>query len=402
MIPHMEDTQRVYLDWAAATPLSAVAKNAMFDTLEVSFGNPSAVHQEGQFARQKVEGAREALARVVQVKSEQVTFTSGGTEANNIAIVGLIEQLHVQGREYTDMQIITTRTEHPSVTNACLALAERGVDVQFVKVGEGGQVDRDHLRSLVSEQTVLFTVAYANSEIGTIQPLHHIAKILTAAERSTETKIFFHLDAAQAPLWLQCQFDTLGADLVSLDFAKCGGPKGVGALLRSRRVDLAPVLHGGGQEAGLRSGTENVAGIVGGVTAFVDAQKKHKEVAETVSRVRDSGIAMLQAVDERIVLNGAQGKERIANNINLSLPGIDTEYLAVWLDTQGFAVSTKSACSGAGGGESTVVKEISGDPARAQSTLRLTLGPDTTVQNLEALADVLKQHLKTMSQLTQK
>jgi cysteine desulfurase len=393
---------RVYLDWAAATPLSNQAKEAMVSVLTSAYGNPSAVHTEGQIARELVEEARTQIARVAQVKPEHITFTSGGTEANNIAIMGYVEQLHAAGRAYKDMQIITTRIEHPSVTNAFLALASRGVDVAFVEVDDLGQVQKNHLRSLLSEKTVLVSVALINSEIGTIQPLHHLAKILTAAESTHHTTIAFHLDAAQAPLWYTCQFDTLGADLVSLDFAKCCGPKGVGALLRSRRVTLAPVLYGGGQESGLRSGTENVAGIVGGAAAFLEAQREYKSRAERVSKVRDAGIALLTAVSDAIVLNGPEGRERVVNNINLSLLGLDTEYLTVWLDTQGFAVSTKSACAGAGGGESAVVKAISNDTARALSTLRITLGPDTTVQNLQALAEEIGKHRETMSRLTQK
>lgn len=394
--------RRVYLDWAAATPLSKRAKQAMVSALDASYGNPSAIHKEGQVAKEIVEEARTKVARTVQIKPEYVTFTSGGTESNNIAIIGLVEKLHQAGRDFKDMQVITTRIEHPSVTNACLALAERGVDVQFVDVDEIGQVQKNHLRSLLSGKTVLVSVAYANSEIGTVQPLHHLQKIIKTAEAAEGTKIFLHLDAAQAPLWLQCQFDTLGADLVSLDFAKCCGPKGVGALLRSRRVELGPVLHGGGQEAGLRSGTENVAGVAGGAVAFVEAQTSFKDRSERVKKVRDAGLQLLGEMDERVFINGGTGTDRIANNINISILGIDTEYLAVWLDSKGFAVSTKSACSGAGGGESTVVKEISDDAARANSTLRITLGPDTTVQNLEALAKEIKSHLGKMSELTQK
>lgn len=390
--------KRVYLDWAAATPLCAEAYSAMQNVLKNVYGNPSAVHKEGQLARELVEEARTSMARAVQVRPEYVTFTSGGTESNNIAIVGLVEQLHADGQGYEDMQIITTRIEHPSVTNAFLALEKRGVIVDFVDVDEVGRVQGNHLRSLLSEKTVLVSVSYANSEIGTVQPLHQLKKIVSTAEVSYKTNIYFHIDAAQAPLWLTCQFDTLGADLVSLDFAKCGGPKGTGALLRSRRVKVSPVLYGGGQESGVRSGTENVAGIVGGAAAFAAAQTNYKTLSGAVAEVRDAGTKLLKELDERVVVNGAEAESRIANNINISILELDTEYLAVWLDTKGFAVSTKSACAGAGGGESAVVKEISNDSARASSTLRITLGPDTTVKNIEDLASEIKNHLA----LTQK
>ncbi len=401
--------KRIYLDYAAATPLSPEAATVMQKVSGQVYGNPSAVHQEGQVARAAVENARKLVAQTVQVKPEYVTFTSGGTEANNIAIIGLVEKWVEEGRQYNDMSIVTTKIEHPSVTNACLALEKRGVEIQFVKVDKTGQVDKEHLSSLLSGRTVLVSVAYANSEIGTIQPLHQIMKIVRAAEAEHSAKIMTHIDAAQAPMWLNCQFDSLGADLVSLDFAKCGGPKGVGVLLRSRRVKLSPVLFGGGQESGLRSGTENVTGIVGGAAAFAAAQNKYKVVAEKTAKVRDEGMRLMLAIDEHLIINGVAGDDRIANNINISIPGVDTEYLTVWLDKKGFAVSTKSACSGSGGGESVVVREISPRAlppaqvtARASSTLRITLGPETTIQNLKKLVEEIKNHLASVTQLTQK
>lgn len=389
---------RVYLDWAAATPLSKEASTAMQEVLGV-FGNPSAIHAEGQRARNQLEEARKTVARTAQIKPEYVTFTSGGTEANNIAIIGLIEALHAEGREYADMHIVTTKIEHPSVTNAFLALEKRGVAVDFVDVDEDGRVQKNNLRSALMEKTVLFSTALINSEIGTIQPTHHLNKIIKTAEVNFGTKIFTHLDAAQAPYWMNCQFDTLGVDLVSLDFGKCGGPKGSGALLRSRRVKLSPVMFGGGQEDGLRSGTENVIGVVGGAAAFAAAQQNYKTNTETVSTVRDKGIELLKEVGDRVIVNGAEGENRVANNINISIPGIDTEYLAVWLDSKGYAVSTKSACSGAGGGESVVVRAISDDIERASSTLRITLGPETSTQNLIGLAEAIHDHINLMSTL---
>jgi cysteine desulfurase len=398
----MKKTKRVYLDYAAATPLHPEALTAMEQVLKDSFGNPSAVHQEGRTARDLVETARTQVARTVQVKPEYVTFTGGGTEANNLAILGTIEKLHHAGRAYEDMQVISTRIEHPATTESVVALAERGVDVQFVSVDEFGLIKLNDLQSLVSDKTVLISFAYANSEVGALQSLHQINKIVSSEEKNRQRTIITHIDAAQAPTWLNCQFDRLKADLVSIDFSKCGGPKGTGALLRSQRAELEPVLKGGGQEQGLRSGTENVAGIVGGAAAFAVAQRQHKAAAEQTRKVRDAGIELLLEVSEDVVLNGPTDDKRIPNNINISLLGLDTEYLTVWLDKEGFAVSTKSACSGAGGGESAVVKEMTGDTARASATLRLTLSTETTVQDLEAVANAIRQHRSVMIGLTQK
>lgn len=392
----MSENSRVYLDWAAATPLSDAAFLAMQPYFSADFGNAGAIHKEGIVAKKAVETAREQVAKAVQVKPEFVTFTGGGTEGNNLAILGAVEAVVLRGKTYSDIEVVTTKIEHPSVMKVMNKLSGLGVGVKFVEVKEDGRVDLESLRNTLSPKTVLFSVAYANSEIGTIQPLHAISKILKTGEENYGSKIFFHVDAAQAPLWLNCQFDSTQADLLTLDFAKCCGPKGVGALVRSRRVEVLPNVFGGGQEAGLRPGTENVPGIVGASVAMSEAQAGWKERVERVSKVRDEAIEVLCKEVPELFLNGASGENRLANNINISIPGLDTEFAAVVLDSKGFAVSTKSACAGAGGGESVVVKEISSDPARASSTLRFSLGPDTKIEDLKKLAEALKQHLEKM------
>lgn len=391
--------KRVYLDYAAATPLSGRALKAMRPYLESDFGNASAIHTEGVLARQAVEAARERIACALQVRPEFVTFTSGGTEANNLAIVGTVEALAREGRSFAEMEVVTTEIEHPSVMNTMKMLGVRGVKVKYVPVDEYGLVRLTALQEMLSAQTVLFSVAYANSEIGVVQKLHAIKKALAAAEKRFGTEIIFHLDAAQAPLWLSCQFGTLGADLVTLDVGKCEGPKGVGVLVRGRGARLVSTLFGGGQESGLRPGTENVAGIVGASIALQEAQKDFKSRAEKVSQVRDAGIKYILKEIPQAILNGPSGGERLANNINISIPGLDTEFATIVLDKQGFAVSTKSACAGAGGGESLVVKAISGDADRSLATLRLSLSPQSTLADLKRLTAILKQHINKMAKL---
>lgn len=392
----MNESKRVYLDYAAATPLLEAAFSAMEPYLKSAYGNPSAIHAEGQVARATVEKARADIAAVAQVRPEYVTFTGGGTEGNNLALFGVIDFLLASGKSYADLEIITTRIEHPSVLVAVQKLADLGVTVQYVSVGETGKINLQHLKEILSAKTVLVTCAYANSEIGTIQPLHAIKKAITEAEKKYTSEIFFQVDAAQAPMWLSCQFATVGADLLVLDFAKCNGPKGTGALLRSRRVQVKAVLFGGGQESGLRPGTENVPGIVGAAVAFTQAQASWRERSAAVAKVRDAGINLLKNQIEGLVLNGERDDNRLANNINISLPGLDTEFAAVVLDSKGFAVSTKSACAGAGGGASVVVSETTLDPARAAATLRFSLAPETTIENLQQLTSVLKVHIEHM------
>lgn len=365
-----------------------------------SFGNPSAIHQEGVLARQAVEAARAQVAESVQVRPEFVTFTGGGTEGNNLAIFGVVEALHHAGRDYSSMGIITTRIEHPSIGKAMERLKGLGVNVEYVRVDETGRIELEHLRELLSAETILVSCAYANSEIGVVQPLHSIRKVIKEVEEQHNSIIYFQVDAAQAPLWLSCQFESVGADFLVLDAAKCCGPKGVGVVVRSRRAEVSPTVFGGGQEQGLRPGTENVPGIVAAGVAFKEAQANWRGRAELARAVRDEGIKLLLENVPGAVLNGPTGEDRLANNINISVPGLDTEFTAVVLDSKGFAVSTKSACAGAGGGESVVVKEISADPARATSTLRFSLGPDTILKDIEKLSEFLAAHVNQMQKLT--
>lgn len=397
MIRVMFTKRRVYLDYAAATPLAPAARRAMRACMGTVYGNPSAIHHEGRLAKQVLEEARTNIARVLQVKPDFVTFTSGGTESNNLAITGVIEALVARGRSLTDMEIITTPLEHPSVGVTLRAIEKRGVKIIYAPVDVAGSIDVDGFKHCLTSQTVLVVVSHVNSEIGTIQPLHRLRKVMKEHEHATGTVTYLHVDAAQSPLWLSCQFGGTSADLLTLDFGKCGGPKGVGALIRSPRTELLPYTYGGGQERGLRPGTESVMQITGGVAAFIEAQLRYKDTAKRVQAVRDAGIALLTACHSSIVCNGATGDARVANNINISIPGTDTEFLTTVLDSRGIAVSTKSACAGAGGGESVVVKTISGDSARAQSTLRLTLGPGTTVRDIERVAKVISAHLTKMA-----
>lgn len=393
-------TKRVYLDYAAATPLLPEAKAAMEPYYSDHYANPSAIHSEGIAARAAIAAAREKTARTFVVRPEFVTFLSGGTESNNLAVMGSVMSQIQNGKAFSDMEVITTQIEHPSVLETMKSLERCGVLVKYVGVNEKGLVNLEQLHQLVTEKTVLFSVAYANSEIGSIQRVHSIKKILSEAEKRFGSTILFHLDAAQAPLWLNCQFDSLKIDLLSLDAGKCHGPKGVGVLIRSRRARIVPYLYGGGQEDGLRPGTENVTGIVGAAVAFYDAQAKYKERAKTTANVRDAALRHIQEELPQAILNGAIGEQRLANNINISIPGLDTEFATVVLDKHGFAVSTKSACAGAGGGESIVVKEISGDSARASSTLRISLSPQTSLLDIKHLVTTLSLHIQKMKPVT--
>lgn len=387
-----EARPRTYLDFAAATPVSAEVRQAMEPYHSEVFGNPSAIHDEGVKAKAAVTAARTKVARILEVQPANVTFTSGGTESNNLAIMGVIAAARRRGVSYTEMEIITTEIEHPATLRTVEYLAEEGVVVHYVPVNGGGQVELTELTKLLSPKTALVTVAYVNSEIGTIQDLGAIARVIKKHNQETGATTLLHTDAAQAPLWLPCTLVRLGVDLLSLDAGKFCGPKGVGVLARAKNIELRTVAHGGGQESGLRPGTEPVTLVVGFATALALAQNDWQSRAETVVRVRDYFIAELCKAIPTAVVNGPVGESRVANNVNISIPGLDSEFAVISLDVAGIACSTKSACSSAGGGASAVVMAISNDSARASSTLRFTLGPNTTKEEINRTVVALLNH----------
>lgn len=385
--------KRTYLDYAAATPVLPVVQDAMAPFQSILFGNPSAIHSEGVAAKQAVTTARVSVAQILGVQPAGITFTSGGTESNNLAIMGVVAAARTRGVAYEHMEIITTAIEHPATLRAVEYLAEEGVRVHYVPVNSVGQIELAALASLLSVQTVLVTIAYVNSEIGTIQDLGAIARVIKKHNHDTGAATLVHADAAQAPVWLPCELSRHGVDLLSLDAGKFGGPKGVGVLARVKGVELRTVAHGGGQEAGLRPGTEPIALVVGASTALSLAQQHWREISERVTVVREYAMTELSRAIPTVVLNGPTGVNRVANNVNISIVGLDSEFAVISLDVAGIACSTKSACSSAGGGASIVVRTISGDVARAQSTLRFTLGPDTGKADIDHLVATLARHV---------
>lgn len=383
----------MYCDYAAATPV-APAVAARIDTIQRTiYGNPSSVHALGVAARRVLTESRDSVARTLGVHAGEVYFTGSGTEANNLAILGHIEALVAAGAEYTSLEVVTTQLEHPSVLTTIEMLAERGVRVRYLTVDTAGHITPEAVTETVRPETTLVTFAYANSEVGTVQPVRRLVRAI----RQVSSTARIHLDAAQAPLWLPCGRHRLGVDMLTLDAGKCNGPKGVGILVCAHDVPLRPLLGGGGQERDVRPGTENVAGIAGAARAL--------ELAQAATDTRAAAVypatqALVQALREQVpqaIYNGpsypdsASDLQRLPNSVHLSLPGVDTEYAVVYLDHHGIAASTKSACSGAGGGLSTVIYALTADRARAQSTLRFSLDPTLTPAAVTHVATILAQ-----------
>lgn len=384
--------KRIYLDYAAATPVRQRVVDIMRPFLRDQFANASAIHQEGVKARLAIDTAREKIARLLKARPEHVYFTGSGTESNNLAILGTIEAKRLAGVAYADMEVVSTKIEHPSVTQTLLYIESLGVTVKYVAVSEAGLMQAESLQQLLSEKTVLVTFAYVNSEIGVVQEVGKVARVVRAYEKKYDQRIYVHTDAAQAPLWLSCELDRLMVDMLSLDAGKCYGPKGVGVLVLRHGVTLSPVLHGGPQEGGLRPATENVAGIVGAAEALRVAQEHFDGRVQKALHLRNFMIDELLKI-EGVILNGSK-EHRVANNINISVPGIDSEFAVIVLDEKGVACATKSACSGATGAGSSVVMEISNDAARSTSSIRFSLGEETTRSEVSAVIRVLAEHIE--------
>ncbi len=381
--------KRVYLDYGAATPLHDEVKKAMEPWLQGNFANASAIHGEGVVVREAIENAREALAQVLHVRASGVVFTSGGTESNQLAVVGTIEAARAAGRAYSDMRVITTKIEHPSLLGVCDAFQKLGVDIAYAAVTEDGLIDEEHLDSLINDKTILLTYAYVNSEIGVVQRVKRISKMVKAYNTLHGTTVLSHIDASQAPLWLPCSLDQLGVDMITLDAGKCYGPKGVGVLAYRHGVEPRSPYAGGGQEGGFRSGTENISGIMGGVCALLRAQTSWSKRSVQIQKLRDRMMHALRALPGT-VLNGSE-EYRVANNVNISIPGIDGEFAVITLDAHGVAASTKSACASGKGGASPVVLELTRDEVRADGTIRFTLGEETTSEDIDYAVTMLKE-----------
>jgi len=365
------------------------------------FGNPNSIHQTGVVARNALEDSRKVIALAFNSHPDEIIFNSGGTEGNNAAIFGVFNRLRKNGVKYSDMRAVTTNIEHSSVLECFKELESRGVEVDYAPVDGNGIIDPKKIKELLKPETVLVSVMYANNEIGTIQPIKEIAKVIRAFRKTLPSVIsllqpttynlqpvLFHTDACQAPLFLNLNVQELGVDLMTIDGQKIYGPKGVGVLFIKRGIEMEPIIFGGGQEKGLRSGTENVPLIAGLAKAIEIAGKDRVKNSERLSKIRDYGIKKIEEKIPQAALNGDRIK-RLPNNINISIPGIDPEFVVLQLDEEGIVCSTKSACL-KDEETSYVISALGRDKKYSQSSLRFSLGLDTTKKDVDYLVKMLK------------
>jgi len=366
----------IYLDYNATTPVDPAVVDAMEPYLREHFGNPSSDHVYGYRTRAAVQTAREQLATLLGAAPEEVVFTGGGSEANNLAIKGVAYALRERGNH-----IITSAVEHPAVAEPLHFLERQGYQVTTVPVNRDGQVDPAQVAAAITDQTILVSIMYANNEVGTIQPIHAIAAVAHARG------VLVYTDAAQAVGKIAIDLPSLGVDLMAVAGHKFYGPKGIGALIVRRGVPLEPLIHGAGHEGGRRAGTENVPYAVGLGCAAALARERIPAYEERVRALRDG---LHQYILERIpsaILNG-HPVERLPNTLNLSFPGVNAGDLLATIRDE-VACSTGSACHAGYAAPSSVLLAMGRDVELASAALRISLGWGTTQQEVQRAAAVI-------------
>lgn len=388
MLKSNRNQKKIYLDYASSS-------------LPV-FANPGVIHEFGVREKNKLENARTNIAKILNARSDEIIFTSGATESNNLAILGLVQS-------FTKPHIITTNIEHSSVLEVCRHLEKtKQAEVTYIEVEENGIVDPKKIKRKLKKNTILVSVMYANNEIGTVQPIMEIAKEIRHFNKSRRTVLhgegqsftgpFFHTDATQAINYLPINIPKLGVDLLSFNGAKIYGPKGVGVLYIKKNTPISKIMFGGDQEFGLRPGTENVALALGMLKALQEVESIKEKEVKRLTKLRDYFINKLNhshiLENVGMILNGDL-KNRLPNNINITFPKIPSDLLVIELSARGIMTSSKSACKSSGGEGSYVIKAINPKIDEEVGGLRFSLGRETTKSDIDYT-------IKSLSQILQK
>jgi cysteine desulfurase len=395
--------RRIYLDYAATTPVDQRVFSAMQPFFSQKFGNPMSLHSFGREAVDAVEKARKQAADFFGSDLAEIIFTSGATESNNLAIKGIVLARAKQNKNSDLPHIITTQFEHSCVLNACRKLEEQGIaEVTYLSVGRNGLIKTADVKKSIKPNTTLISVMYVNNEIGTIQPIKDIGKLLAGINALRENnKIYFHTDATQAINYLDCKVNSLGVDLLSMSAHKIYGPKGVGCLYIRKNTPITRIQDGGDHEFNLRSGTHNVPGIVGLGSAIELADKERNKVSKIVEKMRDHLIARVTKEIRDAKLNGDKIK-RSPNNANFTFQDVEGEGILLLLDIMGIAVSTGSACSAGNLQSSHVLKAIGIPEEESHGSLRVTLGKYTTKQEVDYFINSLKEVIDKLRKIAGK
>ncbi len=373
----MTPREAIYLDHAATTPTDSRVVEAMLPYFTEKSGNPSSIHSFGQQAHLGLNAARETAAKALGCGLEDVVFTSGATEANNLVIRGMAHALKEKGRH-----IITSAIEHPCVLESCGLLEKEGFDVTYLSVDHEGKVSLEGLKEAVRKDTILISVMAANNEVGTVQPIEDIGRI------AQEKGIFFHTDAVQYYGIYPCKVQEMGVSSLVLSAHKFGGPKGIGLVYLKKGTVIEPFIVGGGQEFGLRSGTQNVPGAVGMGRAMELVESEREKRKEKLIDVRKAFLEALQGINHHV---NTPLDYSVPHILNVEFPGVDAAKLVVRLDLEGVAASTGSACSNIDSDLSHVLSAMGRSEEQARSSVRFSFGPSTILEEVARAATILQQ-----------
>lgn len=384
--------KRIYLDYAASTPVDPKVLDSMKPYFLRVFGNATSIHAEGREAMDAISKSRKIISGHLKCSVEEIVFTGSATEANNLAIFGLIEE-YQKSNPGKKTHIITTKIEHHAVLNPFKKLEEQGVLVTYLDVNEEGLVNPNDLKNLLTPETVLISIIYGNNEIGTVQPIKEITRIVRNYRNNKEGNKAYpvvHSDCSQVVGYEPIEMDSLGLDMASFTAQKFYGPKGVGFLFKRRRVPMSPTILGGGQESGLRSGTPNTPLIIGMALALdMVIARKEKEIKRLydLQNYFFKNVSLIEGVN----INGSI-EHRLPNNINVSFPGVEAEQMVIELDARGIAVSSGSACTSLSNMRmSEVVYESTRDEERARNAVRISMGHDTKKSHLDLVIKYAKE-----------
>lgn len=391
--------KEIYLDYAAATPLDVRVEKEMRPYWREIYGNPRSIHAMGNTAKNALTKARKEVARFLGAKEYEIVFTSGGTEGNSLATIGIIRALKESRKK---IHVVTTAIEHSSVHEPLRALEKEGVEVSFVPVLSSGIIDLTAFSKALKKETALISIMHVNNETGAVQPLSSIVKIIKEHKKKNNTSLpYFHVDASQSSRYLPVNVFTMGVEALTLDGQKIYGPKGVGALYVKSGTPLRPLFFGGGQEYGLRAGTQNVPGAIGFAKALAICGEERKKEEQHLKELRSVFLDALSKEDVSFVVNG-DAKKTIPGILNLSFPGYSGEQLLIALEEKKIYVTTTSACATGSNDPSYVLLAMNGDARHAQSALRFSFGRETKKKDLQYVAKVIKTATSALSKKTGK
>ena len=383
--------KKVYMDYASSTPVDKEVIATMMPYFDTYYGNASSLHLFGRDAHDAVEESRKKVSDLLSANADEIIFTSGGTESDNLAVKG-IAYLNKKKRGSKDPHILTSEIEHPAVLETCVYLEKQGWNVKYLPVDKYGLINIEDLKNSISKDTFLISIMYGNNEIGTIEPVKEIWAI------AKENNIAFHTDAVQAIGKIPIDVRKLNIDMLSLSSHKIYGPKGIGALYLKNGVKIQPLIHGGGHERGLRSSTYNTPGVVGLGKACELIQKRIDSDIDHMKSLRDILIKEILNIEESY-LNGHPEK-RLVNNAHFRFTAVEGESLILGLDEKGIAAATGSACSSRKLKASHVLTAIGLDPAKAHGSLRLTLGRGSTREDVSYVVDILPNVVKNLRKMS--